>query len=169
MSKYSHYGLLEAAKMIFLYTWAIGLLTGIVTILIHPGHWTFPAVCQNLLFYQMTVSLTLSGLISFVGHVFKSDSVAESIGWAKGSPFQKELGFAELGYALAGFFCIFHGREFFLAAIVLTSPLYLLAGINHIKEMLVKKNFASHNTWTIIPDLLMPLSWNLLFLFSRGA
>lgn len=27
-----------------------------------------------------------------------------------------------------------------LAAIVLTSPLYLLAGINHIIEMIVKKN-----------------------------
>lgn len=116
----------------------------------------------------MTVTLTLSGLFSFIGHVFKSDSVAESIGWAKGSPFQKELGFAELGYALAGVMCIFYGREFWLAAIVLTSPLYLLAGIIHIKDMILEKNYASHNTWTIIPDLLMPVSWVLLYLFSRS-
>lgn len=154
--------------MIFLITWIIGILTGIATILFHPGNWTFTSVCHNLLFYQMTVTLTLSGIISFIGHVFKSDSVAESIGWAKGSPFQKELGFAELGYALVGIMCIFYGRDFWLAAIVLTSPLYLLAGINHIKEMIVEKNYASHNTWTIIPDLLMPVSWVLLYLFSRG-
>jgi hypothetical protein len=117
----------------------LGVLVGTATILFQPGNWTFASICQNLLFYQMTVTLTLSGLISFFGHVFKSDSVAESIGWAKGSPFQKELGYAELGYALAGVMCIFYGREFWLAAIVLTSPLYLLAGINHIKEMIVEK------------------------------
>lgn len=154
--------------MIFLFTWMIGILTGTVTILFHPGTWTFASVCHNLLFYQMTVTLTLSGLIGFLGHVFKSDSVAESVGWAKGSPFQKELGFAELGYALAGVMCIFYGRDFWLAAIVLASPLYLLAGINHIKEMIIEKNYASRNTWTIIPDLLMPVSWVLLYIFSRS-
>lgn len=154
--------------MIFFFTWIVGLLAGISTILFQPGDWTFASVCNHLLFYQMTVTLTLSGLISFIGHVFKSDSVAESIGWAKGSPFQKELGFAEFGYALAGFMCIFYGREFWLAAIVLTAPLYLLAGINHIKEMIVDKNYASHNTWTIIPDILMPISWILLYIFSRS-
>lgn len=154
--------------MIFLITWLIGILTGTATILIRPGNWTFASVCQNLLFYQMTVTLTLSGLISFIGHVFKADSVAESIGWAKGSPFQKELGFAELGYALAGVLCIFYGRDVWLAAIVLTAPLYLLAGINHIKEVIVDKNYASHNTWTIVPDLLMPISWALLYWFSRS-
>ena len=148
--------------------WMIGILTGAATILLHPGNWTFVSVCQNLLFYQMTVTLTLSGLIGFIGHVFKSDSVAQSVGWETGSPFQKELGFAELGYALAGVMCIFNSRDFWLAAIVLTSPLYLLAGINHIREMVIEKNYASHNTWTIIPDLLMPVSWILLYLFSKG-
>lgn len=152
--------------MIFLIAWIIGILTGIVTILFNSGIWDFSSVCRTLLFYQMTVTLTLSGLIGFIGHVFKSDRVAESIGWAKGSPFQKELGFAELGYALAGFMCIFYSEDFWLAVIVLTSPLYLLAGFNHIREMVVMKNYASHNTWTIIPDLLMPISWILLYLFS---
>lgn len=153
--------------MIFLITWIIGIVLGFVTTIYNPAINSISLVCHNLLLYQMTVTLPLSGLISFVGHVFYSDRVAELIGWEKGSPFQKELGFAELGYALAGFLCIFYRGEFWLAAIVIASPLYLLAGINHIWEMVVKKNYASHNTWTIIPDLLMPISWILLYLYSN--
>lgn len=152
--------------MIFLFTWAAGLIAGLIAVLAAPAARTVGTVCTTLLFYQMAVTLTLSGGIGFVGHVFKSDSVADSIGWAKGSPFQKELGFAELGYALAGLFSIFYGRDFWLAAIVLTSPLYLLAGFNHTREMVMKKNYAPHNTWTVLPDLLMPLSWFALYFFS---
>lgn len=152
--------------MVFLVIWSFGIILGFITTICNPAIRTVPSICQNLLFYQMTVTLTLSGLISFIGHVFRSDYVAESIGWKKGSPFQKELGFAELGYALAGILCIFYQKDFWLATIVLTSPLFLLAGINHIWEMAVKKNYASHNTWTIIPDLLMPISWILLYIFS---
>lgn len=152
--------------MIFLVIWILGLLVGTVTAVINPAISTFPSFCQNLLFYQLTITLTLSGAVSFIGHVFRSDMVAESIGWKKGSPFQKELGFAEAGFALAGLLCIFYHGEFWLAAIVMASPLYLLAGINHIWEVVKKKNYASHNTWTILPDLMMPVSWILLFLFS---
>lgn len=152
--------------MIFLITWIIGIVLGFVTTICNPVINSVSSLCHNLLLYQMTVTLPLSGLISFVGHVFHSDRVAELIGWEKGSPFQKELGFAELGYALAGFLCIFYRGEFWLAAIIIASPLYLLAGINHIWEMVVKKNYASHNTWTIIPDLLMPISWILLYLLQ---
>lgn len=154
--------------MIFLVMWIIGIIAGIITTVFNPHIRTLTAICQNLLFYQLTITLTLSGLISFLGHTFKSDYVAKSIGWETGSPFQKELGFAEAGYALAGFLCIFYREDFWLAVIVLTSPLYLLAGLNHIWEIAVKKNYAPHNTWTIIPDLLMPISWYILYFLSRA-
>lgn len=153
--------------MIFLMIWILGLFVGIITAIINPSIRTFSSCCQNLLFYQLTITLTLSGAISFIGHVFRSDMVADSIGWSKGSPFQKELGFAQAGFALAGFLCIFYHREFWLASIMMASPLYLLAGINHILEVIKKRNYAPHNTWTILPDLMMPISWMLLFLFSK--
>lgn len=153
--------------MIFLYIWLLGILAGIVTTIANPAIRTFGEICRNLLFYQMTVTLSFSGLISFIGHVFRSDMVAEKIGWRTGSPFQKELGFAELGYTFAGILCVWFQKDFWLAAIAIASPLYILAGINHIWEMVVKKNYASHNTWTIIPDLLMPLSWILLYCFAK--
>lgn len=153
--------------MIFIFTWVAGLIIGIITAIANPNISSFGELCTNLLFYQLTVSISLSGLIGFVGHVFKSDMVAEKIGWAKGSPFQKELGYTELGFAIAGIMCIWHGKEFWLATIVLVTPLYILAGINHIREMVVVKNFHPYNTVTSIPDLLMPLSWIFLWMFSK--
>lgn len=153
--------------MIFLFTWFLGILVGIITTLANPAMRSLGEISRNLLFYQMTVSLFLSGLISFVGHVFRSDAVAVKIGWETGSPFQKELGFAELGYAFAGILCIWFQKDFWLAAIVIASPLYVLAGINHVWEMVVKKNYASHNTWTILPDFLLPLTWVVLFCLAK--
>lgn len=116
----------------------------------------------------MTISLTLSNFVGFIGHVLKSDMVAEKIGWTKGSPFQKELGFAELGYSIAGFLCIWIHQEFWLATIIAVTPLYILAGVNHIKELIVNKNFASHNIWPILSDIVMPLSWIVLYVITKS-
>ncbi len=153
--------------MIFLYTWLLGIVAGFIAVLCSPEGITIAAASETLLFYQLTITVTLSGLIGFIGHVLRSDMVAESIGWEKGSPFQKELGFAELGYAIAGFLCLFFGREFWLAVIVLISPLYLLAGMNHLKELIIWKNKAPNNIWAILPDILLPTTWFLLFLLSK--
>jgi len=46
------------------------------------------------LIYLFMLGVAASGISGFFGHVFTPDAVAESIGWAKGSPFQQEVGFA---------------------------------------------------------------------------
>lgn len=43
-----------------------------------------------------------SGISGFIAHVFISDPVARSIGWEPGSPFQFEVGFANLAIGLLG-------------------------------------------------------------------
>ena len=43
-----------------------------------------------------------SGFGGFIAHVFISDEIAESIGWDAGSPFQLEVGFANLAIGLLG-------------------------------------------------------------------
>jgi hypothetical protein len=110
--------------MIFIVTWVAGFVVGFITAVFNPNINTFEKLCTNLLFYQLTVSISLSGLIGFLGHVFMSDLVAEQIGWNKGSPFQKELGYAELGFAIAGIMCIWHSKDFWLAIIILVAPLF---------------------------------------------
>ncbi|SFD45899.1 DUF6790 family protein [Clostridium uliginosum] len=153
--------------MIFLISWIIGIAVGIITTILNRDIRTLNAIAGNLLFYQLTITLTLTSFIGFWGHVFKSDMIADFIGWQKGSFFQKELGYAELGQGIAGLLCIWMGREFYLATIVILSPLYVGATIVHIQEMIKSKNFKPGNAFIVIPDLLMPFTLILLYYLSN--
>jgi len=153
--------------MIFFIFWLIGIIVGIITTVINPTMRTLGAISTNLLFYQLTITLTLTGIQGFLGHVFKSDMIADFIGWEKGSLFQKELGYAELGYGIAGILCIWFKGEFWLATIVIISPLFIGATIVHVKEMIKNKNFNPGNSVMVIPDLLLPLSLIVLYVLSR--
>ena len=54
------------------------------------------------LIYLFMLGVGASGLSGFFGHVFTPGAVAESIDWPKGSPFQQEMGFANLALAVLG-------------------------------------------------------------------
>jgi len=43
-----------------------------------------------------------SGIGGFIGHLFLADIVAESIGWPTGSPFQREMGVANVALGALG-------------------------------------------------------------------
>ncbi len=144
--------------MAFLVFWAIGLIAGIVTTILNPAIRDIISVSNNLLNYQLTLSVSMSGISGFFGHVFFSDKLAESIGWAKGNPFQKELGSAQAGYIILGILCNYYKGGFWLASIIAVSPLFLGAAIIHIREMILKKNFKANNSFVVAPDLLMPVT-----------
>jgi len=153
--------------MIFLISWIIGISVGIITTILNKDIRTLNSIAGNLLFYQLTITLTLTSFIGFLGHVFKSDMIADFIGWQKGSFFQKELGYAELGQAIGGLLCIWMGREFYLATIAIITPLYVGAAIVHIQEMIKSKNFKPGNAFMVLPDLLMPFTLILLYYLSN--
>jgi hypothetical protein len=52
--------------------------------------------------YFILFSIALSYLYNFVLHVFFGEMTARFIGWAD-SPFEREVGFANLGFAVVGF------------------------------------------------------------------
>lgn len=153
--------------MIFIIFWFLGLAVGIITSIINPAINTIESISSNLLLYQLVITMTLTGICGFLGHVFKSDKIAVQIGWSKGSLFQKELGFAELGYGIAGLLCIWFRGYFWLATIVIVSPLYLGAAIVHIKEMIKSKNFKPGNSISVVPDLLIPISLFVLYFLAN--
>src|SRR5215212_2335317 len=57
---------------------------------------------EIFLLYLFGVGVAGSGIGGFFGHVFISDSVAESIGWPTGNPFQLEVGVANLAVGILG-------------------------------------------------------------------
>src|SRR5262249_35090094 len=79
----------------------IGLIAAGLSVLRQPRPWSAAAIVEALLSYFVLFSIGVSYAFNFIMHVFFSGMTASFIGWAD-SPFQKEVGFASLGFALVG-------------------------------------------------------------------
>jgi hypothetical protein len=111
----------------------------------------------------------VAGIIGATGHLLKADDVARSIGWPPGSPFQWEVGVADLGWGVLGILCPTYGSDFWLATIIVSSIFLLGAAAGHVKQMLVAKNFAPGNAGAVFAaDVLVPVFLIVLYLTYEG-
>jgi hypothetical protein len=108
---------------------------------------------------------------AFIGHQFRADEVARSIGWPTGNPFQTEIAWANLGGGLTGPLCTRRGDPgFWTATAVANSVFSLGAALTHIRELRRSGNTAANNAGAILPDLLTPSTvLSLLWLHGRSA
>jgi hypothetical protein len=115
-------------------------------------------VIDRLLRYLFVFPLGLQGLWAFIGHVFFPTQSAASIGWAT-SPFQYEVGVANLGLGLASLYAAFRGFEARLAVGIAAACFLLGAGIGHIRDILAMGNLAPGNAGPILfTDFLTPIA-----------
>lgn len=112
---------------------------------------------EALFSYFLLFSIGLANLYNFVLHVFFGKMTAGFIGWAD-SPFQREVGFASLGFAVVGLLAFKGSFDLRLAAIL--GPACFLwgaAGV-HVYEMISAHNFAPGNAGVIFySDILVPI------------
>lgn len=148
----------------------LGLVASAVSLLRVPRPWTAPMVVEALFAYFILFSIALSYLYNFVVHVFFSEMTARFIGWAD-SPFQTEVGFASLGFAVVGFLAFRGSFDMRTAAVVGPACFLLGAAGTHIADMLKAHNFAPGNAGVIFyTDILLPiLGFVLLWLQRRYA
>jgi len=102
-------------------------------------------------------------LASGVMHTFFAKSTAKNIGW-KTNGFQYELGFVSFGLGLAGIVAAYKGEATWLVLAIVISFFLILAGINHVVEIIKTKNYSPGNTIILIYDFGLPISlWALLY------
>ena len=107
--------------------------------------------------YYCLFAIGFTFLYNFVMHVFFGDVAAAYIGWAN-SPFQAEVGWASLGFAVVGFLAFHEGFEMRLAAVVGPACFLLGAAVGHVYQMVTAHNFAPGNAGIIFwTDILFPL------------
>ena len=101
-------------------------------------------------------------------HVFFADEVAASIGWAAGSPFQMEVGFANLAIGVLGA-ATFWRRDFWLPYLIASSMFGWGAGLTHLLDPAQLGNYAPNNAGPILyTDFFVPLTRLILYgLFIR--
>lgn len=116
------------------------------------------------LIYLFALGVAGSGLGGFFGHIFLSDIVARSVGWPTGSPFQLEMGFANLALGVLGIMATARHGGFRTATVTAVTVLGIGASLVHFYDILLTGNLAPGNTIQNLANLIKPA---LLILFLR--
>jgi hypothetical protein len=147
----------------------IGLVASLVALLRRPRPWSRAIVVESVLSWFLFFSLGVSFLYNFVMHVFFSEMAAAFIGWQT-SPFQKEVGFASLGFSMVGFMAFKGGTGMRLAALVGPACFLWGAAAGHVQQMVEAHNFAPGNAGVIFyTDILLPVFGLVLLWMRRRA
>jgi hypothetical protein len=146
----------------------IGLIASLISLMRAPKPLTTAVVVEALLFYFLFFSIGVSYLYNAVMHTVFSEMAARFIGWAD-SPFQLEVGFASLGFAVVGFLACWRSFDMRLAAVL--GPAFFLWGAagGHIYQMIAAHNFSPGNAGVIFwSDIFIPIiGFVLLWLQHR--
>jgi hypothetical protein len=146
--------------------WVAALLCAGVAMWREPRPVPRGFVIDRLLRYLFLFPLGVQGLWAFVGHVFFAEQAAASIGWAN-TPFQYEVGVANLGLGLASIYAAFRGFEARLAVGIVVACFLIGAGIIHIVDVVAQGNLAPGNAGPIlVTDFLTPVVILVLLVFA---
>jgi hypothetical protein len=179
-------GLLFAVQLVgvsFLLRWAVGgiVFWGVLPVLAVGHAWTEGATRDGrrlldlVLLHLLVLGVGVGSFYGFIGHFFMSDAVAASVGWATGSPFQRELAFYHLGFGIGGLLALWRRDDFWLA-IGLTCSIFLYgAGWVHLTDFLAHGN-AAPNNWgfgvafgnVVLPTVMLSLLAMRVRLRRRG-
>jgi len=116
-------------------------------------------IIEIILLYLLVIAVGLGSLVAGAFHVFNGPATAIMIGWEPGSPFQYEVGVADMAFGLVAVLCLFIRGSFWLAAIIANSVFLLGCMIGHVRSLAESGNLAAYNIGPniIISDLILPL------------
>ena len=97
-----------------------------------------------------------AGIAGAMGHFFASDLVAEAIGWPTGSPFQLEMGFANLAVGVLAAMAVGRRDGFREATVIGGAILSVGAFVVHMIDIVQTGNLAPGNTLINISNLGRP-------------
>jgi hypothetical protein len=148
----------------------IGLVASAIALTRARKPLTAPVVVEALFAYFLLFSIGVGSFYNFVLHTFFGELAAGFIGW-EDSPFQAEVGFASLGFAVVGFLAFRRSFDLRLAAVVGPAMFLWGAAGGHVYQMVTAGNFAPGNAGIIFyTDILIPLiGCVLLWLQHRHA
>jgi hypothetical protein len=131
----------------------------IALILIRWKHITGWQAIGIVLMWQLAIGLGLGLIWAGIGHLLMPDQVAASIGWAAGSPFQREVGMWDLSLGIVGALClVFRDEAFWTATIIGTGIFYVSAGLGHVYELVIHGDTAVYNAGAVMfLDLFYPV------------
>jgi hypothetical protein len=139
--------------------------------LTYKKEWYYPKSIEVFLSYILLFNMGLMGLLGAYAHVFLGPETARSIGWQPGSPFQFEIGMANLSYGVLGILAFWIRGRFWDASIIGWSVLFFGCFVGHVMDYYKNHNTAPYNIGPYIwfYDLFLPILVLLLFYLLRTS
>jgi hypothetical protein len=113
-------------------------------------HWG-PTLVGN----AVTYLIGYAGVGAGISHIFFGKKISRTIGFAQ-SPYELEVGFADLSFGIVALMAASFSPEFSLAVILLSSIYRVGCGIGHIRSMIKDRNFAINNTLILVVNFVVP-------------
>jgi hypothetical protein len=114
-------------------------------------------VAEIVLTWTFVLLIGAPGLFSGMFHVFNPEAAAAAIGWQV-SPFQREVGFGDLGIGLVGVLSARLRGLFWWAAGIWSVVFFGGAAVGHVIEQQATGNFAPGNAGVVFwLDIIVPL------------
>lgn len=121
--------------------------------------------------YSMVILAGLGGIVGFVMHVFFGPRTAGMIGWMPGSPFQYEVGVADLAFGVVALLVPWIRGSYWLAAALGNAVFLVGCAVGHIRDLWATGNDALYNAGPVlyISDIAVPVALVILAVLSRKA
>jgi Family of unknown function (DUF6790) len=107
------------------------------------------------------------GLLTAYAHVFRPEQTSASIGWAT-SPYEYEVGMADLTMGVLGVLCPWIRGNFWLATAIGNAVWLLGDAAGHVRQLLLYNDHAPNNSGIFLyAEILTPLLILILTLYYR--
>jgi hypothetical protein len=144
----------EAIRFVFRDFPAVMLVLALLIAAINPKHQSVP---ERFLAWILLLPIGLTGLWSGAFHIFLPSVASADIGW-QASPFEFEVGMADLAIGITACVAFSQDLSFKAAAVVVASVFLLGDAVGHVHQMLAAGNFSPGNAGVpFYTDIICPI------------
>ena len=123
------------------------------------------SVATTYLLYLLVFYVGVMGILTAYAHVFRPIQTSASIGWST-SPYEYEVGMADLTVGVLGVLCIWIRGNFWLATAIANAVWLLGDAIGHTRQMLLANNHAANNSGLfLLAEFITPVVILILALY----
>ena len=116
-----------------------------------------PAIVETYLLHALLIYVGLMGVLTAYAHVFRPLQTSASIGWLT-SPYEYEVGMADLTVGVLGVLCLWIRGNFWLATAIANAVWLWGDAIGHVRQIVINHNHAENNSGAfLVAEFLMPL------------
>ncbi|MGA8036461.1 MAG: DUF6790 family protein [Candidatus Acidiferrales bacterium] len=126
-------------------------------------------IAETYLIYFLFFYIGVMGVLTAYAHIFRPIQTSASIEWAT-SPYEYEVGMADLTVGVLGLSCVWIRGNFWLATAIANAVWLLGDAVGHIREVTLHNNHAANNSGIFLyAEIITPLVILLLAFYNRRA